>query len=77
VDAEVHIELWDRDQYVMAFPANQFREDLADLGYGNGQHGFLLMTPVQLKDGRLHLIHLRIAGTKQELTNSPKVIHCQ
>ena len=34
-------------------------------------------TPSQLRDHRPHVIHLRVAGTKQELTNSPKVIHCR
>jgi len=77
VDAEVHIELWDGDQYIMAFPANQFREDLLDAGYGKGRHAFKIMTPPQLKDQRSHVIHLRVARTKQELTNSPKLIHCQ
>jgi hypothetical protein len=46
-------------------------------GYGNGRHGFHILTPQQLKDHRRHVIHLRVAGTKQELTNSPKIIHCQ
>ena len=77
VDAEVHIELWDGDQYVTSFPANQFREDLVDAGYGNGRHAFKIPTPPQLRDERPHIIYLRIAGTKQELTNSPKVIRCQ
>ena len=76
-DAEVYIELWDRDQYVMAFPANQFREDLVDAGYGNGRHAFKISTPPQLRDQRPHVIHLRVAGTKQELTDSPTVIQCQ
>jgi hypothetical protein len=48
-----------------------------DAGYGNGRHGFRMLTLPQLKDHRSHVIHFRIAGTKQELTNSPKVIHCQ
>jgi hypothetical protein len=76
-DAEVHIDLWDRDRYVMASPANQFRQDLVGAGYGNGRHAFNIPTPAQLRDQRPHVIHLRIAGTKQELTDSPGVIHCQ
>jgi hypothetical protein len=61
----------------MTFPVNAFRQDLADARYGNGQHGFEFATPAQLKDGRSHMVHFRIAGTKQELTHSPRVIHCE
>jgi membrane protein involved in D-alanine export len=77
VDAELHVELWDGDQYVISFPANQFREDLRDAGYGNGRHAFNIPTPPRLRDHRPHTIHLRVAGTKQELTDSPRVIRCQ
>jgi hypothetical protein len=77
MDAEVNIELWDREQYVMSFPANQFRLDLVDAGYGNGRHAFKIPTPPQLRGQGPHTIHLRVAGTKQELTDSPRVIHCQ
>ena len=72
----VNVELWDGDKLLMTFPAGDFRQDLADANYGNGQHGFRLVTPAQLKDGHTHMIHFRIAGTKQELSNSPKVIRC-
>jgi membrane protein involved in D-alanine export len=75
-DAEIHIELWDRDRYVMAFTANQFREDLVDAGYGNGRHAFRIPTPPQFRDQHHHVIHLRVAGTTQELTDSPRVIRC-
>lgn len=73
----VDVELWDGDKRLMTFPADQFRQDLADGRYGNGQHGFRLFTPAQLKDGRSHVVHFRVAGTKQELTHSPKVIRCE
>jgi membrane protein involved in D-alanine export len=75
-DASVDVELWDGEKYLMTFPANEFRDDLVDAGYGNGKHGFHILTPLQIKDGRSHLIHLRVAGAKQELTGSPRVIHC-
>ncbi len=76
-NAQVNIDLWDGEQYLMTFPANQLRQDLVDAGYGNGRHAFWIPTPPQLKDRRAHVIHLRIAGTKQELTNSPTVVRCQ
>src|SRR5262249_38023354 len=76
-NARVNVDLWDGEQYLMTFPANRFRQDLADAGYGDGQHGFFIPTPQVFWSGHSHLMHLRIAGTKKDLTNSPKVIVCR
>jgi len=76
-NAQVNVDLWDGEQYLMTFPANQFRQDLVDAGYGDGRHGFRILTPPVFKDGHSHTIHLRIAGTKSDLTNMPKVIVCR
>jgi len=75
-NAKVNVDLLDGDQYVMTIPANQFRQDLADAGYGSGEHAFRIRTPPPLEKRGSHQIHLRIAGTKQELTNSPRAIVC-
>ena len=75
-NAQVNVDLWDDEHYLMTFPANQFRQNLADAGYGNGWHAFSIPSPPLFKDGHSHLIHLRIAGTKRDLTNMPKVIVC-
>ncbi|HYY35898.1 MAG TPA: D-alanyl-lipoteichoic acid biosynthesis protein DltB [Candidatus Binatia bacterium] len=76
-DAAVDVELRDGEKHLITVPANEFRDDLVDAGYGNGRHGFRILTLPQLKDHRSHVIHFRIAGTKQELTGSPRVIQCQ
>ena len=76
LDAEVNVELWDGDKHITTLPANEFRQDLVDAGYGNGRHAFRILTLPQLKDHRSHVIHFRVAGTKQELTGSPRVIQC-
>jgi membrane protein involved in D-alanine export len=75
-NAQVNIDVWDGEHYVMTFPANQFRQDLLDAGYGDGRHAFRILTPPVFQDGHPHTIHLRIAGTKRDLTNMPKVIVC-
>jgi membrane protein involved in D-alanine export len=72
----VNVDLWDGDRLILTFPANEFRQDLLDAGYGNGEHSFHLWTPSVLQDGRPHTAHLRIAGSRLELTGSPKVIVC-
>jgi membrane protein involved in D-alanine export len=76
-NAPVDVELWIGDESIMKVSANDFRQDLVDAGYGSGRHGFHIPTPPKLKDGRSHVIHLRVAGTKQDLGHSPRVIHCE
>jgi membrane protein involved in D-alanine export len=76
-NASVSVDLWDGDRRVITFPANEFRQDLADAGYGNGRHAFHILTPLVVKDGHSHRIHLRIAGSTRELTNSPRVMICR
>lgn len=57
--APVFAELWDGDHFLTNISANQFRQNLADAGYGNGRHAFRLPTPPQIKDGQSHSIRLR------------------
>jgi hypothetical protein len=61
---------------VLSVPANQFRADLVDAGYGNGRHGFRIPTPEVFKDGRSHLMHLRISGEKGDLADTTRTIVC-
>src|SRR6058998_4181276 len=75
--APVSVELWDGKQYLMTISANQFRQDLADAGYGNGRHSFRFGTPPQLKDGHSHLIRLRVADRGIDLTTTQRVIVCR
>ena len=75
-NSQVNVDLWDGEQYLMTFPAKEFRQDLADARYGNGRHAFRILTSPVFKDGHSHIVHLRIAGTKRDLTNMPKVIVC-
>jgi len=75
-DSAVNVDLSDGKEYLMTFSADQFRENLADAGYGNGRHAFRISTPAQFKDGHSHVLYLRVAGTKRELANTPKVIVC-
>ncbi len=43
---------------------------------GQGEHGFVFVTPEALKDGQPHTIHARIAGMNFEMNNSPKTLKC-
>ena len=76
LDAQIKVELWRDDECVLRVPANQYREDLVDAGYGNGRHGFRIPLPEVFKDGRSHLMHLRIAGEKRDLADTTRTIVC-
>ena len=75
--APVSVELWDSGQYLMNISANQFRKDLVDAGYGNGRHAFRFATPSQFKDGHSHVIRLRVADTRDDLTGTQRTIVCR
>ena len=75
-NAEVSIDLLDRKEYVTTVLANNFRQDLSEAGKGNGRHGFHIGTPPQLRDGRPHLLFLRVAGAKKNLPLGPRKLIC-
>ena len=75
-DTEVNVDLADGKDYLLTFSASQFRQDLADAGYGNGRHAFRIPTPARFRDGQSHVLYLRVTGTKRELANTPKMILC-
>jgi hypothetical protein len=70
-DALVQVDLFDGDTLLGTVSADKFREDLVHVKKGKGNHGFVYVTPPQLRDGELHTIHAKIAGTTLELRNSP------
>ena len=72
----ISVDLADGKDYLLTFSADQFRQDLADAGYGNGRHSFRIPMPDRFKDGKSHILYLRVAGTKRELANTPKIIVC-
>jgi membrane protein involved in D-alanine export len=76
-NAPVNVDLWDGKQFLITFPANLFRPDLLEAGYGNGRHVFRISTPPRLKDGYPHAIHLRVSGAKRNLPNTGRVIICR
>jgi len=70
-DVPVHVEIYDGEEKIATVPADEFRQDLADAGIGNGKHGFFYATPASLKDPAAHTLSAKIAGTGIHLTNSP------
>lgn len=76
-NAALSVDLFDDTEYLTTIPADEFRQDLADAGYGNGRHAFHIGTPMHFKDGRSHVVHVRVTGTRKNLSTNPVVITCQ
>ncbi|HST23272.1 MAG TPA: hypothetical protein VLR90_19265, partial [Blastocatellia bacterium] len=72
----VTIEIYDGDQLLATVTANQFRKDLLDAHKGNGAHAIDYPVPAQLKDGKPHLIRLKVAGNIY-LTGTSKQLECK
>jgi hypothetical protein len=73
-DTPIKVDIYDGDRLLGTVTADQFRKDLVKAGKGNGKHGFLYATPSHVKDGRQHVIRVKIAGTDIELNKTRKVI---
>jgi membrane protein involved in D-alanine export len=76
-NSSVTVEIWDGEQLLGTISADQFRQNLADAGYGNGRHAFRLPTPPNIKDRHSHLIRLRVANLKSDVARLQSFIDCQ
>ncbi|HXG91574.1 MAG TPA: hypothetical protein VNN73_04300 [Blastocatellia bacterium] len=72
----ISVDIYADGTLIATVLADQFRQDLFDAGKGNGAHGFVFPTPISLKDGNIHSIQVRVAGTFVNLSNTPKTINC-
>jgi membrane protein involved in D-alanine export len=75
-DSPVNVDVYDDRTLLGTVAAAEFRESLRDAGYGNGEHGFVYLIPPALKDGRLHSLSVRIAGSNITLRHTPQVVTC-
>lgn len=73
-DSPLDVAIFDGDRPLATVRADRFRQDLLGADKGNGRHGFTYPIPADLKDGRKHLIVVRIAGTDIRLLGSPRPI---
>jgi arylsulfatase A-like enzyme len=55
-DVPVRVDVYVDNHLLQTVTADVLREDLRDLGYGNGRHGFVLGLPALLKDGKSHRV---------------------
>lgn len=67
----LNVEVIENGVVIATGTADQFRQDLANAGFGTGKYGFTITTPASLKNGQLHRISLRVKNTGFILGNSP------
>jgi hypothetical protein len=70
-DARLTVEIRVDGALVAVGVANQFREDLALAGYGDGTYHFKIPLPRELQDGQQHHLAAVETSTNRELDNSP------
>jgi hypothetical protein len=73
-DHPVDVDIYSDDELLATVTANLSRPDLAEVGKGDGYHGFAYPVLSKLKDGKPHWIRVRVAGTEIDLNLTPKEI---
>ena len=72
----IKLDIYDGNLLVSTVTADNFRQDLLDVGKGNGKHAIFWPIPPQMKDGKKHIITVKFPGTSVELGTAPKEITC-
>jgi hypothetical protein len=75
-DVPVRVDIWRRGTLVGTATANWFRSDLLQAGIGDGEHAFVFMFPTMLEFRTGEAITVKIAGTDNQLRNSPQAVFC-
>ncbi len=73
----INVDVYDDDVLLGRVSADQFRQDLADAGKGDGAHAFVYTPPTGVKDGRPHSISVKISEGDMRLSDTPKLMQCQ
>jgi hypothetical protein len=75
-NSPINVAIFSDGQLIATVLAIQFRQDLVNMGIGNGYHAFVFNVPQSLKNGQTHSIRVRFSGTSTSLTNTPRSITC-
>jgi hypothetical protein len=70
------VDVLDGTSLLATVTANQFRQDLLNIGKGNGYYGFSYTLPLAVKNGKPHSIRARVSPSGLDLYSSPKTISC-
>jgi D-alanine transfer protein len=71
-DRSVPVDIYDGEKLLATVAADRSSEALKKADIGNGRHVFAYAVPARLRDGRPHMIRVRIAGTDLDLKRTPK-----
>lgn len=74
--ATVSVDIFDGATLIATLSANGYRPDLQSAGIGNGRHAYYYATPQTLKDGRPHVISVRVNQTNVNLSGTGRTIAC-
>ena len=69
-NTSINVDIYDGTTFVATVLASNFRQDLYNAGYGNGNHGYSFSTPASLKNNQYHYIYVKYGGTSLLLNNS-------
>jgi hypothetical protein len=75
-DAVVQVDIYDGSALMATIAADKFRQDLLDGGVGTGKYGFTFRMPATVRDGKAHVIRIRVHGSDTDLEDTPKTITC-
>ncbi len=73
----VQVDIWDGGGLIGTVRADQPRWSVTQITGDKGNHGFVYAVPTALRDGKAHVIRVKVARTNFELQGSPKTIKCK
>src|SRR5262245_45256355 len=76
LNTSISVSLYDGTTLLTTVTADGSRPDVGHVLGDNGLHGFNIPTPVSLKNGSQHSVHVRFETSTTDLTNSPASITC-
>ncbi|HKV42784.1 MAG TPA: hypothetical protein VJX67_26535 [Blastocatellia bacterium] len=76
LNTSINVQIYDGTTLTSTVLANLYRPGVDTLLGDNGLHGFSIATPVSLKDGATHSVHVKFEASTTELTNSPTAVTC-
>ena len=75
-DRTVDVDIYDGTTLLGTLAADRVGGSAHSAEGATGGHGFVSLTPTQLKDGRPHSISVRIAGSNVTLRHTPQIVTC-
>jgi len=73
-DLSVSVDVYEEDRLLGSVLAIQPRTGLKKVTHDNGKHGFTFPFPASLRDGKAHIISVKIAAANIELKESPQTL---